>query len=612
PATSPPSTVVTNAPSAQSVQSDGSPAMAQTTISATPSTVLAPAAVREWSQPTFGERVERFVNVRSLLFSGLLLAGLVIIAWVGVHEVRRHRVANVPIYRSAAPARGPRFTDAIALADEKKIIVPIRFVGGPPQISLQLKTSEPSLKRAASPLGKPPRAFGSAIATPPTDDISDGSPSFIAPAGDQVFHEGIGEPIVGIPEAAPLSAMSDSAVFIEEAWLADPQSAAGEVQPAPETIAEVPAFIAPAEEIEYAGAHEHTLVSMQPEPAVTQSEVHPIVEAPTISSEALSEPVAVEASIADAEPIGQGQPIPYKTPAFDAESATAVTASIEPEKRPSLIAQGFAAAASFAGLGAIRSAAAQPASIQETIPIEDPTQQPTTSAMTPQPTPPAAAPATRTAPPPSAPGAVPQPQPQPKAAAGGMQTAVQLTLSFEIASLQLTPSFKMGALQLKPTSKIVTMRLAPSQQPQPAMNLQVTFEIATVQLAGNSLGQIRLTPSQQKKPGISASPAFNIAGLQLLSGESGAVQLTPSQQGQASVHMTARFEIATVEFSPSFEIASLVLNSTSKSVLVQLPGSDQTAVEGAPVFEISNVQLAGNGEIGMMQLIPKGGGQGPT
>ena len=69
-----------------------------------------------------------------------------------------------------------------------------------------------------------------------------------------------------------------------------------------------------------------------------------------------------------------------------------------------------------------------------------------------------------------------------------MHTAVQLTFSFEIASMQLTPSFKMGALQMKPTSKIVTMRLAPSQQPQPAMNLQVTFEIATVQLAGNALG----------------------------------------------------------------------------------------------------------------------------
>src|SRR2546430_5521502 len=40
--------------------------------------------------------------------------------------------------------------------------------------------------------------------------------------------------------------------------------------------------------------------------------------------------------------------------------------------------------------------------------------------------------------------------------AGGMHTAVQITLSFEIASMQLTPAFKIAALQLRPISKVVT------------------------------------------------------------------------------------------------------------------------------------------------------------
>src|SRR5260370_30360701 len=44
--------------------------------------------------------------------------------------------------------------------------------------------------------------------------------------------------------------------------------------------------------------------------------------------------------------------------------------------------------------------------------------------------------------------------------AGAMQTAVQLSFAFEIASMQLTPTFTMVALQLRPGSKIVTMRLA--------------------------------------------------------------------------------------------------------------------------------------------------------
>src|SRR5438445_12357506 len=138
------------------------------------------------------------------------------------------------------------------------------------------------------------------------------------------------------------------------------------------------------------------------------------------------------------------------------------------------------------------------------------------------------------------PGGAPQP-------AGAMQTAVQLTFSFEIASMQLTPTFKMGALQVRPISKIVTMRLAPSQQVQPAMNLQVTFEIAKIQPTGGSLGTLRLTASQQQWPTATGSSSFTVAGLQLVSNfEAAPVQLTPSQPGQASVLVTASFQIATV------------------------------------------------------------------
>jgi hypothetical protein len=172
--------------------------------------------------------------------------------------------------------------------------------------------------------------------------------------------------------------------------------------------------------------------------------------------------------------------------------------------------------------------------------------------------------------------------------------------------MQLTPSFKMGALQLRPTSKIVTMRLASSQQPQPAMNLQVTFEISKIQPSGGGLGTVRLTPSQQQRPTVVGSPSFTVGGMQLVSNfESAPVQLTPSQQ--ATVMVTGSFQIATVEFSPSFEIASIVLNSTAKQVAVALPGAG--SVEGAPMFEIANLQLGANGEIGMMQLTMLGQGQ---
>jgi hypothetical protein len=185
--------------------------------------------------------------------------------------------------------------------------------------------------------------------------------------------------------------------------------------------------------------------------------------------------------------------------------------------------------------------------------------------------------------------------------AGAVQTAVHLTFAFEIASMQLTPTFKMGALQLRPASKVVTMRLAGSA-PQPEMP-QVTFEIARIQPAGGTLGSVRLTPSQQQCPTVVGSPSFTVGGLHLVSDFAAApLQLTPSQQGQATVQVVAPFQIANVEFSPSFEISSIVLNSNSNQVSVQMPSAGGAPVEGAPVFEISNLQLTDSGEIEMMQL----------
>jgi hypothetical protein len=295
------------------------------------------------------------------------------------------------------------------------------------------------------------------------------------------------------------------------------------------------------------------------------------------------------------EPVLQGQPVPYQT-VVSTEEPVGISASEDIYQFTSEFA-----AETVAETPVDMAAGANP-------PQDDLASQPTTTENMPETLQTPTAPVIRTPAGGSSPQAVHAAAPGSQAVpATGMQTAVQITLSCEIASMQLTPTFKMGALQLRPVSKVVTMRLAPSQQPQPAMNLQVNFEIAKVQPAPNSLGQIRLNPSQQQKPATLASPSFSIAGLQIVSGFEGApVQLTPSQQGQASVHVTAAFQITTVEFSPSFDISAIILNSSSKTVSVQLPGAGATALENAPVFEITNVQLASSGEIAMLQLNPLG------
>ena len=194
--------------------------------------------------------------------------------------------------------------------------------------------------------------------------------------------------------------------------------------------------------------------------------------------------------------------------------------------------------------------------------------------------------------------AVAKPQP-----AATMQASVQITFSFEIAAMQLTSSFRMGVLKVRPISKLVTMRLPAPQQPQPALNLQVSFEVAKIQPVGGALGTVRMIPSQQQRQTATGSPSFAVAGLQVVPNfETAPVQLMPSQQGRASVFITVPFQITTIEFSPSLEIASVVLNSNSKQVIVQLPGAGPSPAEGPPVFEIANLQLAESGEIGIMQL----------
>jgi Flp pilus assembly protein TadD len=582
-----------------------------------PATVLAPATVQEWSQPTVSERMDRFTNSRTLLVGALLLAGIVLLAWVVISELRRR--VSVSVYRSPAPATGPRFDAVERETTAEKIAAPSRLAGGPPQISLQLKASEPSVRRAAVPFGKMSRPFGAGatvgagngtvvenfvpreitpiqepeqIDEPAAQPITESAPAPFTATDSQHASDLTPTSLSEISELASAPEWEFAPVRTETAWSYEDAAPAPQETP---MFAETPAaFEAPAlvEAVNEPATFEN--------PAFFETVGEPISMPSEIAAESVVTPTA-EISRAEIEPVAQGQPIPYQVPAFSTDSPMAEITKPEPESHPTHLPTG-----AIAGVGELRHSVESPSFAPQVISTEPLALQPTTPATMPQPTQPTPAPAIRTAP---MTGGAPQPQP-----ASGMHTAIQLTFSFEIASMQLTPSFKMGALQLKPTSKIVTMRLAPSQQPQPAMNLQVTFEIATVQLAGNSIGMIRLTPSQQQRPSVISSPSFNVAGLQLLSGadSGGAVQITPSQQGQASVHVTGRFQIATVEFSPSFEIASIVLNSTSKNVSVQLPGAGPSAVEGAPVFEISNVQLAGNGEIGIMQLSAQGAAPKPA
>jgi tetratricopeptide (TPR) repeat protein len=532
-----------------------------------PATVLAPARV-ESSRSKF--------DGQSLLVGALVLTGIGLLAWVFVPVIRR-RGLQVPSFGRAAATTGPQLSGmelAASASAQKEMKVMPRVTGGPRQVSLKLKASEPSLRRAVVPLSKPGRVFGNgngnghgnghggaAVLEPPIE----AKRQVVMPEPAEEAFESVGPVMesVGPVMESVRPVMESVGPIVESAATAAPVAE-------PEWVSqpvEIPTFEMPQPMV----TEPEPVVAPEPEPVVSEptpiiSEPAPIV--PELTPMFAQMPIVAEPEM---EPVGQGQPIPQLTPV----------------EEPSIIEVTEPAPAAFEALHKRSEPFISPEPV-----IETPIYEPTTPVIMPEPI--------------QIPTAQRGGSPQP---AGAMQTAVQLTFAFEIASMQLTPTFKMGALQLRPASKVVTMRLAGSS-PQPAMNLQVTFEIARIQPAGGTLGSVRLTPSQQQRPSVVGSPSFTVGGLHLVSDFAAApLQLTPSQQGQAAVHVVAPFQIATVEFSPSFEISSIVLNSNSKQVMVQLPTAAGAAVEGAPMFEISNLQLTGSGEIGMMQLNLLG--QGP-
>jgi Flp pilus assembly protein TadD len=503
------------------------------------------------------------VSRQTWVVGGLLLAGIFVLAWVVVPGLRRSYAFNIAGYpQPGAMATSPR--PGISQAG-KEVALGNGFFGGPRQVSLQLIGSKPSLRHTALPSAKATRSF---------DGLADLKAK---EAQASTYHNAERELT---PLTEPFSESESVGPVVEYAGGAlrerEPESPSF-IEPALESGVG-PVIEQRAETLEPSVPHASEMVEVSPvsklsgSPAMTTEEP---IEIPKAAEEivlpAVATPTSAEPEI---EPIGEEYSLPHEE---------AVTSEQSP------VAEAATTLAS---------------DIQAAISAEPEFPKTTTPATMPEPTQIPPAPLTK---PPAAPmsklPAVPVTKPQPAAT---MQTSVQLTFSFEISAMQLTPSFKMGSLNVRPISKVVTMRLAPSQQPQPAM--QVSFEIAKIQPLGSALGTIRMVPSQQRPP-VTGSSSVAVAGLQLVSNsEAAPVQLTPSQPGQATVFVTVPCQITTIEFAPSLEIASVVLNSNSKQVRLQLPGAGPNPREGAPTFEITNLQLGDSGDIAMMHLNLLGSG----
>ena len=489
------------------------------------------------------------------------------------------------------------------------------FAGGPPQVSLQLKpwnspvrqSTLPSAKAGSAfnrlkgsksepsrpPAVEPQREESAPVAEPFFGSVGPVLPAVrpqreeSAPVG-QPFFEGVGPVLEQEPEVVPAVAPQEAGPDGSEPVTEFAEASASTPELEENEILEVP------EELVFA-AQEATEFSEDPREEAVVSYEQP--NGGFASEAEYAWPGTEAAAELTAAPIENDQP--HETIFAERE------AFVEQENFAQ--SEAFAESESFTE----RDASVNDVIAEDTSDFQPPPPVPVQPAF-PQPTIPATMPETTQTPPapiakaPAPP--VPKPQPQVPVPAAGMQTSVQLTFSFEIAAMQLTPSFKMGVLKVRPISKLVTMRLPSPQRAQSPLNLQVAFEVVKIQPVAGALGTIRVVPSQQQRPAMGGMPSFAVAGLQVVpNSETAPVQLTPSPQGRASVFITVPFQISTLEFSPTLEIGSVTLNSNSKQVVVQLPGTGPGPVEGAPMFEISNLELNEGGEIVMMQLNLLGG-----
>jgi tetratricopeptide (TPR) repeat protein len=540
-------------------QANNSQASAQ--ISPSEKSAVEAAPAKAWSVLSGGRRL--------WIVSGLLFAAIILLAWVIVPMARR-QFANVPRHLRLEPPSGAAPAGA-AVVEPRVVPAAARpsgvqgngFVGGPRQISVQLKPWESSLRKGALSRKKPATALHrfkqpkSEVPPVPARREPDRELAVVA----EPDFESVGEVVEQTPEITqPVMSQPTEPV------MPPPVDEFAEVS-ASATTSEV---FEPAEQVTFAADEPNGFSEDAQQAEAVETAFIPEEPTDSFAAADFAWP-ATEPSTPNAfgavEPISEEQPDP-----FISAVSSPPPAEVTPELQPDFV------------------------SPDATEPVFS---QITTPAIMPETTQTPIAPVSKAPAPPVA-------KPQPPAAA--MQTSVQLTFSFEIAAMQLTPSFKMGVLKVRPISKLVTMRLPSPQRAQSALNLQIAFEILKIQPVAGALGTVRVVPSQQQRPSMAGMASFAVAGMQLVqNSETAPVQLTPSQQGRASVLVTVPFQISTLEFSPSLEIASVILNSNSKQVIVQLPGAGPSPAEGAPMFEIANLEINEGGEITMMQLNLLGG-----
>ena len=178
-----------------------------------------------------------------------------------------------------------------------------------------------------------------------------------------------------------------------------------------------------------------------------------------------------------------------------------------------------------------------------------------------------------------------------------------LGLFLEVLSMQLTSQLQMGAIRARPASLMASLRLE-SATARSAIPAETAFQIGPAQFSGEGrISLLRIIPTTKPFQPAQMRSAFEIGGVAVIPNETRArVQLTPAGTTPMTMELLAHLELNSVELTPNFQVAQLILNWPNNPVRVTLnpKAPEQTAAQ----FQMRVEKLDHSGRIAELLLFP--------
>jgi hypothetical protein len=154
----------------------------------------------------------------------------------------------------------------------------------------------------------------------------------------------------------------------------------------------------------------------------------------------------------------------------------------------------------------------------------------------------------------------------------------------EVLAVQFTPRFQIGAIRARPTFSTLSL----SYSSAPGQNLLAGFEVGPVALdPSGRIHTLRVLPTRRPAVPVEVGTRLEIKDLALVN-QNASIQLTGDHAAPMTLKLMALYKVARVELSERFEVAQLVLESTSGRVRVNL---DPQSRDAGAEFETVGVRV---------------------